>query len=67
MTTMLDAATTAMLVVVIRTYQDRVCAGVLAISHDTVLLNRWADQVLHLSATGIHAGRSKGARSQNPD
>ncbi|MCA1606124.1 MAG: hypothetical protein LC775_11785 [Acidobacteria bacterium] len=27
-------------------------AGVLAISHDTILLNRWADRTLHLTATG---------------
>jgi peptide/nickel transport system ATP-binding protein len=52
MTTMLDASTTAALVAVIRDYQDRTGAGILAISHDTVLLDRWADRTLHLSATG---------------
>jgi ABC-type glutathione transport system ATPase component len=31
---------------------DLVDAGVLAISHDTVLPDRWADRTLHLSATG---------------
>jgi peptide/nickel transport system ATP-binding protein len=52
MTTMLDASTTAALVAVIRDYQQRTSAGILAISHDTVLLDRWADRTLHLSATG---------------
>ncbi|HET9255809.1 MAG TPA: ATP-binding cassette domain-containing protein [Pseudonocardiaceae bacterium] len=52
MTTMLDASTAAALVAVIRDYQRQKTAGVLAISHDTVLLNRWADRTVHLSATG---------------
>lgn len=52
MTTMLDASTTAALVAVIRDYQRRTGAGILAISHDTVLLDRWADRTLHLTATG---------------
>jgi ABC-type dipeptide/oligopeptide/nickel transport system ATPase subunit len=52
MTTMLDASTTAALVAVIRDYQQRTSAGVLAISHDTVLLDHWADRILHLSAPG---------------
>jgi peptide/nickel transport system ATP-binding protein len=52
MTTMLDASTAAALVAVIRDYQRRTNAGVLAISHDTVLLDRWADRTLHLTAVG---------------
>jgi peptide/nickel transport system ATP-binding protein len=52
MTTMLDASTTAALVAVIHDYQQRTNTGVLAISHDTVLLDRWADRTLHLTATG---------------
>ncbi len=52
MTTMLDASTAAALVAVIRDYQQRTHAGVLAISHDTVLLDRWADRTLHLTNTG---------------
>jgi peptide/nickel transport system ATP-binding protein len=52
MTTMLDASTAAALVAVIRDYQQRTNAGVLAISHDTVLLSRWADRTLHLTPTG---------------
>jgi ABC-type glutathione transport system ATPase component len=49
MTTMLDASTAAALVAVIRDYQQRSAAGVLAISHDTVLLERWADRTVHLA------------------
>ncbi|WP_433260516.1 ABC transporter ATP-binding protein [Actinosynnema sp. CS-041913] len=48
MTTMLDASTTAALVAVIRDYQRETGAGVLAISHDTVLLDHWADHVSRL-------------------
>ncbi|SEQ87617.1 peptide/nickel transport system ATP-binding protein [Lentzea xinjiangensis] len=50
MTTMLDASTTAALVGVIRAYQARTNAGVLAISHDATLLDRWADETVRLSA-----------------
>ncbi|HEY6422911.1 MAG TPA: hypothetical protein VIY28_06615 [Pseudonocardiaceae bacterium] len=39
MTTMLEASTVAALVAVIRDYQQRTSAGILAISHDTVLLH----------------------------
>ncbi|MCX2947342.1 ABC transporter ATP-binding protein [Lentzea sp. NEAU-D7] len=50
MTTMLDASTTAALVGVIQAYQRESGAGVLAISHDTTLLTRWADETVRLSA-----------------
>lgn len=49
MTTMLDASTTAALVAVIRDYQKDSAAGVLAISHDMRLLDRWADEVRQLN------------------
>ena len=52
MTTMLDASTTAALVAMIRDYQQQTRAGVLAISHDTALLQRWADRTLHLTTSG---------------
>ncbi|MGI8814255.1 MAG: ABC transporter ATP-binding protein [Pseudonocardia sp.] len=52
MTTMLDASTTAALVALIRDYQHEHDAGVLAISHDPVLLDRWADRVVHLTSAG---------------
>ncbi|MBB2912981.1 peptide/nickel transport system ATP-binding protein [Streptosporangium becharense] len=45
MTTMLDASTQAHLVAVVNAYRERTGAGVLAISHDDVLLGRWADSV----------------------
>ncbi|MFE3453812.1 ABC transporter ATP-binding protein [Nonomuraea sp. NPDC059194] len=49
MTTMLDASTQAHLVAVVRSYQARTGAGVLAISHDQVLLDRWAHATLTLT------------------
>jgi peptide/nickel transport system ATP-binding protein len=52
MTTMLDASTTAALVAVIRDYQAETGAGVLAISHDSVLLGHWADETVQLGDTG---------------
>jgi peptide/nickel transport system ATP-binding protein len=45
MTSMLDASTTAALVSVLDSYRLEVGAGVLAISHDEVLLGRWASHV----------------------
>ncbi|MGW4215033.1 ABC transporter ATP-binding protein [Lentzea sp. NPDC004789] len=50
MTTMLDASTAAALVGVIRDYQAETGAGVLAISHDSVLLDRWADDTVRLTS-----------------
>ncbi|GAA2699572.1 ABC transporter ATP-binding protein [Nonomuraea recticatena] len=46
MTTMLDTSTQAHLVAVVLAYQARTGAGVLAISHDRVLLDRWADSTV---------------------
>ncbi|MFI6738438.1 ABC transporter ATP-binding protein [Nonomuraea sp. NPDC050451] len=42
MTTMLDASTQAHLVARIEAYRERTGAGVLAVSHDAELLDRWA-------------------------
>jgi peptide/nickel transport system ATP-binding protein len=42
MTTMLDASTQAHLVARIEAYRERTGAGVLAVSHDGELLDRWA-------------------------
>ncbi|MEO3794724.1 ATP-binding cassette domain-containing protein [Nonomuraea sp. B10E15] len=47
MTTMLDASTQAHLVAMIEEYRKRTGAGVLAISHDTELLDRWAGGNVH--------------------
>ncbi|MCH0541445.1 ATP-binding cassette domain-containing protein [Streptomyces sp. MUM 203J] len=44
MTAMLDASTTAALVAVVEDYRRETGAGVLAVSHDAVLLNRWCDR-----------------------
>ncbi|MEV4375589.1 ATP-binding cassette domain-containing protein [Streptosporangium sp. NPDC049644] len=52
MTTMLDASTQAHLVGVVNAYRERTGAGVLAISHDPVLLDRWADEVVGLAGPG---------------
>ncbi|WP_157244852.1 ABC transporter ATP-binding protein [Nonomuraea typhae] len=56
MTTMLDASTQAHLVAVVNAYRDRTGAGVLAISHDQVLLDRWADSRAELSGAGSPPG-----------
>ncbi|MEV4103821.1 ATP-binding cassette domain-containing protein [Nonomuraea sp. NPDC049649] len=47
MTTMLDASTQAHLVSRIEAYRERTGAAVLAISHDTELLDRWTDGNVH--------------------
>jgi ABC-type glutathione transport system ATPase component len=52
MTSMLDASTTAALVATIRDYQRRAHAGVLALAHDTALLQRWADRLVYLTPEG---------------
>ncbi|GAA3445925.1 ABC transporter ATP-binding protein [Planomonospora venezuelensis] len=46
MTTMLDASTQAHLVAVVEAYRERSGAGVLAVSHDDVLLSRWAHRTV---------------------
>ncbi|MER6170384.1 ATP-binding cassette domain-containing protein [Streptosporangium sp. NPDC001681] len=52
MTTMLDASTQAHLVGVVNAYRERTGAGVLAISHDPILLDRWADEIVGLAGHG---------------
>ncbi|MEU0485782.1 ATP-binding cassette domain-containing protein [Streptosporangium sp. NPDC006013] len=52
MTTMLDASTQAHLVGVVNAYRERTGAGVLAISHDPILLGRWADEIVGLAGPG---------------
>ncbi|MFE7135800.1 ABC transporter ATP-binding protein [Streptomyces sp. NPDC057638] len=47
MTAMLDASTTAALVAVVEEYRRASGAGLLAVGHDTVLLDRWCDRTLH--------------------
>ena len=47
-TAMLDASTQAHVAAVVKDYQRRHDAGVLVISHDAALLDRWADRVVDL-------------------
>ncbi|MFC8954455.1 ABC transporter ATP-binding protein [Streptomyces sp. NPDC057101] len=46
MTAMLDASTTAALVAAVETYRADTGAGLLAVGHDRVLLNRWCDRTV---------------------
>ncbi|MFH8787892.1 ABC transporter ATP-binding protein [Streptomyces roseoverticillatus] len=47
MTAMLDASTTAALVAVVEDYRAESGAGLLAVGHDKVLLDRWCDETVH--------------------
>ncbi|MEV8596885.1 ATP-binding cassette domain-containing protein [Streptomyces sp. NPDC052012] len=47
MTAMLDASTTAALVKVVEDYREATGAGLLAVGHDQVLLDRWCDRTVH--------------------
>ncbi|MEU0030881.1 ATP-binding cassette domain-containing protein [Streptomyces sp. NPDC006335] len=56
MTAMLDASTTAALVAAVENYRTATGAGLLAVGHDQVLLDRWCDRTVHwekLTATGV--------------
>ncbi|WP_329191656.1 ABC transporter ATP-binding protein [Streptomyces sp. NBC_01435] len=46
MTAMLDASTTAALVAVVESYRRESGAGLLAVGHDQVLLERWCDRTV---------------------
>ncbi|MES4831614.1 ATP-binding cassette domain-containing protein, partial [Streptomyces anthocyanicus] len=46
MTAMLDASTTAALVRVVEDYRAATGAGLLAVGHDRVLLDRWCDRTV---------------------
>lgn len=46
MTAMLDASTTAALVAAVEAYRTETGAGLLAVGHDRVLLNRWCDRTV---------------------
>ncbi|MCX4820985.1 ATP-binding cassette domain-containing protein [Streptomyces sp. NBC_01142] len=52
MTAMLDASTTAALVTVVEEYRREHGAGLLAVGHDRVLLERWCDRTVHWSELG---------------
>ncbi|MFE9193583.1 ATP-binding cassette domain-containing protein [Micromonospora sp. NPDC007208] len=50
-TAMLDASTQAHVAAVIRDYQRTQQAGVLVITHDQTLLDRWSDRIVDLAGT----------------
>jgi len=50
-TAMLDASTQAHVAAVIRDYQRTQRAGVLVITHDQILMDRWADRIVDLAGT----------------
>ncbi|MEW2447951.1 ATP-binding cassette domain-containing protein [Streptomyces parvulus] len=50
MTAMLDASTTAALVRVVEDYRTATGAGLLAVGHDRVLLDRWCDRTVEWAA-----------------
>ncbi|MFF5970469.1 ABC transporter ATP-binding protein [Streptomyces sp. NPDC012769] len=56
MTAMLDASTTAALVAAVETYRAETGAGLLAVGHDRVLLERWCDRTVEW-ADCLAAGR----------
>ncbi|MDQ0790049.1 ABC transporter ATP-binding protein [Streptomyces sp. B3I8] len=47
MTAMLDASTAAALVAAVEEYRTATGAGLLAVGHDQVLLDRWCDRTVH--------------------
>ncbi|WP_051830986.1 ABC transporter ATP-binding protein [Streptomyces violens] len=55
MTAMLDASTTAALVAVVEEYRAESGAGLLAVGHDRVLLERWCDRTVRWEALAQHA------------
>ncbi|WP_424214974.1 ABC transporter ATP-binding protein [Streptomyces sp. BI20] len=70
MTAMLDASTTAALVGVVEAHRAATGAGLLAVGHDPVLLERWCDSTLPWSeVTGVPAGeiRPPATARRGPD
>ncbi|MFK3979512.1 ABC transporter ATP-binding protein [Micromonospora sp. NPDC050397] len=59
-TAMLDASTQAHVASVIGEYQRERAAGVLVITHDTALMERWADRVVDLPAVRPAPARPRG-------
>ncbi len=55
MTAMLDASTTAALVKAVEDYRAATGAGLLAVGHDQVLLDRWCGRLLHWEAVAAQA------------
>lgn len=65
MTSMLDASTAAALVGRVEEYRRRTGAGLLAVSHDRVLLERWCDHTLRWEQV-TSAARASPSRSHRP-
>ncbi|MEU1299816.1 ABC transporter ATP-binding protein [Streptomyces shenzhenensis] len=55
MTAMLDASTTAALVAAVENYRAASGAGLLAVGHDQLLLDRWCDRTLHWDDLAVGA------------
>ncbi|GGU32658.1 ABC transporter ATP-binding protein [Streptomyces daghestanicus] len=66
MTAMLDASTTAALVAVVEEYRAATGAGLLAVGHDRVLLERWCDRTVDWAPGWTAAGAADGTRNQSP-
>ncbi len=60
MTAMLDASTTAALVAVVEDYRRESGAGLLAVGHDAILLDRWCDRTVRWST--LVRGKEDAAR-----
>ncbi|MFE5867202.1 ABC transporter ATP-binding protein [Streptomyces roseifaciens] len=63
MTAMLDASTAAALVAAVETYRAESGAGLLAVGHDSVLLNRWCDETVRWDELG--AENASGPRTKD--
>lgn len=59
MTAMLDASTTAALVAVVESYRAESGAGLLAVGHDRVLLERWCDRTVRWDEQAPRHGPQK--------
>lgn len=67
MTAMLDASTTAALVTAVEDYRAATGAGLLAVGHDRVLLDRWCDRTVHWEElSAVPSGPPDPARATAP-
>ncbi|MEU2182972.1 ABC transporter ATP-binding protein [Streptomyces thermolilacinus] len=66
MTAMLDASTTAALVAAVEEYRRAHGAGLLAVGHDRVLLDRWCDRTVHWSSLTAAAPPAEAGKAAAP-
>ncbi|MFC3505518.1 ABC transporter ATP-binding protein [Micromonospora krabiensis] len=66
-TAMLDASTQAHVAAVVTAYQRSRDAGVLVISHDEPLLDRWADRIVDLAPAAVRDRRPAGRSDARVD